>query len=98
VALYTLSLHDALPISQGGAVWQLGQAKPLRRGSLSIFERRRASIKPRQQFRRMKKHMTIGNINEPLEVPPSKMTANPTNPTMTRSEEHTSELQSPCNL
>src|SRR2546426_6569274 len=61
--IYTLSLHDALPISHRGAVARGGA------GFRAAAARRRSGAPRRGDARRLE-----------------------------RSEEHTSELQSPCNL
>src|SRR5256885_12731436 len=69
--IYTLSLHDALPISPRGR----------RRGS-APRSRSRAARESRRGPRRQS---------------PCRPTPSPSRPAA-RSEEHTSELQSPCNL
>src|SRR5256885_9718092 len=74
--IYTLSLHDALPISPRfmEAATQLGQWK---------------------MFGKIKDHETIV---EGLEKAPDAINMLFTGGNTGRSEEHTSELQSPCNL
>src|SRR2546426_6303033 len=67
--IYTLSLHDALPISVA-RVGAAGRRHGTRRGP--------AGRRGRQPDRRVRRR-----VLEPADV---------------RSEEHTSELQSPCNL
>src|SRR2546426_9314930 len=69
--IYTLSLHDALPISSGVHMWK-GTA---------------ATLKPNPTTSRLIASIKIGSPAGRLAIP-SRM----------RSEEHTSELQSPCNL
>src|SRR2546426_11532390 len=69
--IYTLSLHDALPI------W----SRPPR--SL------RGRTRPRPPRRRG---------STPMHPRPAPRRASPASSRSTRSEEHTSELQSPCNL
>src|SRR5256885_12980360 len=65
--IYTLSLHDALPI--------FGQREEILGAQhLGVRIRHRAGAQPR--------HLTGGQVREGV----------------ARSEEHTSELQSPCNL
>src|SRR2546426_9436521 len=71
--IYTLSLHDALPISQG----ELGARLADRLGGedadgLALVH-----------------HVHGGEVTA---------VAHPTHAALRRSEEHTSELQSPCNL
>src|SRR5256885_11326926 len=71
--IYTLSLHDALPISWCARV-QRRQSRP--HSGLA-----RRTLKP--------------NIHEARCLP---LLARPASASRSRSEEHTSELQSPCNL
>src|SRR5256885_7533110 len=69
--IYTLSLHDALPISTAR-----GRARRQHRGEIG---RRRMALRPEAGT---------------LQVPEAELGEQPD----PRSEEHTSELQSPCNL
>src|SRR5256885_4012190 len=71
--IYTLSLHDALPISS-----------PTRRGQSSYRRRRESGARPswRDSAKRYRRRQRR---------PPYRRRCR-------RSEEHTSELQSPCNL
>src|SRR5688500_19928694 len=68
-AIYTLSLHDALPISRPHVVAGLGRDDQLVAVGLEVVGQVAAEVLLRAAVRRR-----------------------------TRSEEHTSELQSPCNL
>src|SRR5256885_15842018 len=72
--IYTLSLHDALPICTV-------QTEPLALGPRSASE-----------------GLTVGGRPQPILSPSALafLLSSPTGPL--RSEEHTSELQSPCNL
>src|SRR2546426_5904846 len=92
--IYTLSLHDALPISRDHRPRQRRDREglPLQRGRLGVdgaLQRDRAAARRRPVER-------PGTGRSPLldrvdaEAPRSLRPA--------RSEEHTSELQSPCNL
>src|SRR5256885_13881221 len=67
--IYTLSLHDALPISRGGG--ELARMQDLLEQQEAALEDARAALST-QSFQ-------LAELQE-------------------RSEEHTSELQSPCNL
>src|SRR5256885_3725274 len=71
--IYTLSLHDALPISRRAPTCPPSTRRPRRGGSRSTCR----SVEPRAAERASAQHS-------------GTLTA--------RSEEHTSELQSPCNL
>src|SRR5256885_3810750 len=64
--IYTLSLHDALPISRGRRL-------PIQAG-----------------------HLRSGKLRGG--APPRLLRPFPPGPSLQRSEEHTSEIQSPCNL
>src|SRR5256885_14013336 len=77
--IYTLSLHDALPISCGGA----GTRTPTARFARSRFPRskERSACSPPARRTVVKRFATSDRAAD-----------------RTRSEEHTSELQSPCNL
>src|SRR5256885_12125275 len=80
--IYTLSLHDALPI------WQ--PADTLR----SSFRRINTRF-----FRRSAKPLFLpktGRVAQSKRARPSSLICSPAR--ILRSEEHTSELQSPCNL
>src|SRR5256885_17272798 len=74
--IYTLSLHDALPISGMALLWFFHRflKKPL----ISLF--------PRNQHGKL------------LAAAPAQDENPVRQPAACRSEEHTSELQSPCNL
>src|SRR5256885_14398000 len=72
--IYTLSLHDALPIS----------ATPNAAGS--------ATPKPRFDT------ITAGPVGGTCSPPETRTRTAAANSGRNRSEEHTSELQSPCNL
>src|SRR5256885_12949046 len=69
--IYTLSLHDALPISEALIERRVG-------------EHRRAAVQRGQ--------LVVGDEARQAHVPVGGAGQDP------RSEEHTSELQSPCNL
>src|SRR2546426_3451292 len=72
--IYTLSLHDALPIYQAQPkLWSKLSSARRHKRQQSLDSRRLAGPRPRHLG---KKHLVAGG----------------------RSEEHTSELQSPCNL
>src|SRR5256885_16259621 len=73
--IYTLSLHDALPISGGGVA----------------YIRARAAL-DKLKGENPDQEAGIKIIRRALEEPLRMIVAN------ARSEEHTSELQSPCNL
>src|SRR5256885_13110497 len=75
--IYTLSLHDALPISGGlvqGVVEQAEFARPLQEGDALL-------------------HVLGGLLPEARQLGQAAVAR-----CLVRSEEHTSELQSPCNL
>src|SRR5256885_7120324 len=75
--IYTLSLHDALPISAAVQVQQHGQARG----------RRLAALHGRIETRRQQGAIARRNL-QIIDTRQNRL----------RSEEHTSELQSPCNL
>src|SRR2546426_1094319 len=82
--IYTLSLHDALPIFAGV---RAAETPPV--GGLRILDRIHAVRgEQRKQDRKAAQDMRVhvaAIVDDDVERPP-------------RSEEHTSELQSPCNL
>src|SRR2546426_6814778 len=69
--IYTLSLHDALPISRSSETWAPRSSRWSDRDAVTMPERGRRRTGARRARRSSRS---------------------------TRSEEHTSELQSPCNL
>src|SRR5205807_10395355 len=79
--IYTLSLHDALPISQFRTAHAIEDALVLLFGQLAALERLTEGTQ------------TLGGrlLRRHPAIPPLCHRSN-------RSEEHTSELQSPCNL
>src|SRR5205807_7387119 len=88
--IYTLSLHDALPISLKRGSWRRGS----RSGSCSIQARNPFPV-PTARSRRSRAF-----CESPAEVNAHAALYNTAKSVgwMARSEEHTSELQSPCNL
>src|SRR5205807_3953859 len=95
--LYPLSLHDALPISRiccGSAMTSL--LRPLPCAEIRLREnppaQRHSGIFPQVAARSSRASSVPRPVcaNTPLAAEPGRKA--------TRSEEHTSELQSPCNL
>src|SRR5688500_7535706 len=92
-AIYTLSLHDALPIlgaAAGGR--RAGRCRRLRGDSLgtppAARRRARGGGRLRRQHRRRQLFVVVAVAKS---CPYRRLV-------ISRSEEHTSELQSPCNL
>ena len=80
--IYTLSLHDALPISKG----------------LKLTESRKLSaLNFADEIEKLIHQIGIENGTVEIVIHPSEPSFYGMN-TVDRSEEHTSELQSPCNL
>src|SRR2546426_6938923 len=76
--IYTLSLHDALPISVSGRPTSAAWAATASTGAIDTApSQSRASVTTSRSMRRQAATPSTGK---------------------SRSEEHTSELQSPCNL
>src|SRR5256885_5154517 len=76
--IYTLSLHDALPISLAGLLWSkqyynFDATRWLEEHGVDLFEPTRSTARNAEWTHMVNAHVI-------------------------RSEEHTSELQSPCNL
>src|SRR5256885_12892538 len=76
--IYTLSLHDALPILLAQDYWH----NTFYANEMGIFDAT---------------YLKLRELRLAYDLPPSVACAKPTR-RATRSEEHTSELQSPCNL
>src|SRR5205807_10459513 len=84
--IYTLSLHDALPISDLGHV-----SSPTRASAASALSTRSSAGLPSG---RNPSHV----VHPSWPASPSMTTGTSSAASESRSEEHTSELQSPCNL
>src|SRR5256885_12858825 len=93
--IYTLSLHDALPISvqQVQRLLQQPAAVPGEEQQREREQDREGHAERREQRRRgWQEHGTQHDRREKAEQHPEGVQH------LGRSEEHTSELQSPCNL
>src|SRR5690606_40622857 len=90
--IYTLSLHDALPISRAGATTRRGRVATTTRPARDPRPQRRGARAPatvQPHGRAVRRHVdSLPRTEESPWTPPSS----------TRSEEHTSELQSRENL
>src|SRR5205807_4638254 len=85
----TLSLHDALPICR----FTKSTHRKSRRGSIQSINSMQSFVRGMQRVSTASGSATLfANFGEPLEAFPEDSDAR------SRSEEHTSELQSPCNL
>src|SRR5205807_8569385 len=86
---YTLSLHDALPICRGADAGE----QP---GALRLGQRHRNQ----HHIRRHRKERAFGEGDRSHDPEGMRLVRGVDTPIIdtSRSEEHTSELQSPCNL
>src|SRR5205807_4263566 len=91
--IYTLSLHDALPISTAGAGDGFHGAFD---GGAAIASRRSEDVSQQAMSVHAHQYGLVACLDFVLSVTPAFVTAIPAD--LARSEEHTSELQSPCNL
>src|SRR5205807_7076781 len=85
---YALSLHDALPIYRRGSNRRWNTADEDRVKGRVVYEKEENS----QENRWDEEHSAVGNEGENARNDSQDTSGS------ARSEEHTSELQSPCNL
>src|SRR5256885_17108830 len=88
--IYTLSLHDALPICLLQALHARDQGLPARMPDQCTVQ-----LHARAGGQRLRQ---LHPLQRPLPVADHRLAGKPAVALPDRSEEHTSELQSPCNL